>query len=85
VEFTVRSVNIGADVLLNSETEPTNKNLSVRIPAAYFQSGTQSRKQLENEFLGKTVRVRGTITPDPIGGLLIDVRIPQQIIIVNRE
>lgn len=85
VEFTVRSVNIGADVLLNSEAEPTHKNLSVRIPAAYFQSGTQSRKQLETEFLGKTVRVRGTITPDPIGGLLIDVRIPQQIIIVNRE
>ncbi|MCS6866032.1 MAG: serine/threonine-protein kinase [Gemmataceae bacterium] len=85
VEFTVRSVNIGADVLLNSETELTNKNLSVRIPAAYFQSSGHRREQLEHEYLGQTIRVRGSITADPIFGRIIDVRTPQHVIIVNRE
>jgi hypothetical protein len=88
VDFKVHSVDGTGTLNLHSEPDPMpGEELTVRISAAYFTAaGSQTRalwEQTKKEFEGKHIRARGKLLRDPpTKGLVLDVRIPKQIVVV---
>jgi serine/threonine protein kinase len=88
VEFKVRSVGGTSSMNLHAEPDPdTGEEFTVRVPASYFAAdGQQSRalwEKTRKNFDGKLIRARGKIVRDPATkGFVIDVRSPQQILVV---
>jgi hypothetical protein len=84
VEFKVRSVTGETYLELNSEAEAGDADgFAVRLPASFFKTPAD-RAQVQREFTGKTIRVRGKIQRDPQAGLFIDAETPKQLIPVGK-
>jgi hypothetical protein len=88
VAFTVRSVGGNSNWYLNSEADfRSPANFTVVLPAGvqpkFREAGVATKADVGTRFIGKAVRVRGTVTPR-MGGIQITVEDPGQIEVAEK-